>query len=90
MRPDGGAGLGCTAGAACGYGTGVGTAAVTAAGEVHGFPAALASFIGIDSLVIQFLIFAGVSFAGIAKRILRLIQNGDKSLLTGLGSSLKL
>ena len=46
MRPDGGAGLGCTAAAACGYGTGVGTAAVTAAGEMHGFPAALASFIG--------------------------------------------
>ena len=41
----GGAG-GCTAVPACGYGTGVGTAAVTAAGEMHGFPAALASFIG--------------------------------------------
>ena len=40
------AGLACTAAAACGYGTGVGTAAVTAAGEMHGFPAALASFIG--------------------------------------------
>src|SRR5689334_9071318 len=38
--------LGCTAASACGYGTGVGTAAVTAAGEMHGFPAALASFIG--------------------------------------------
>src|SRR6478609_3984699 len=42
----GGVGLGCTAAAARGYGTGVGTAAVTAAGEMHGFPAALASFIG--------------------------------------------
>src|SRR5262249_41878287 len=42
----GGAGLGCTAASACGYGTGVGTATVTAAGEMHGFPAALASFIG--------------------------------------------
>ena len=40
------AGLACTAVSACGYGTGVGTAAVTAAGEMHGFPAALASFIG--------------------------------------------
>ena len=50
MRPvscdrAGGAGLGCTA-AARGYGTGVGTAAVTAAGGMHGFPAALTSFIG--------------------------------------------
>ena len=42
----GGAGLGCTAASARGYGTGVGTAAVTAAGEMHGFPAALTSFIG--------------------------------------------
>jgi hypothetical protein len=40
------AGLACTAASACGYGTGVGTAVVTAAGEVHGFPAALTSFIG--------------------------------------------
>ena len=40
------AGLACTATSACGYGTGVGTAVVTAAGEMHGFPAALASFIG--------------------------------------------
>ena len=38
---------GCTAAAACGYGTGVGgSAAATAAGGVHGFPAALTSFIG--------------------------------------------
>jgi hypothetical protein len=36
--------LGCTAAAACGYGTGVGQAAT--AGDVHGFPAALTSFIG--------------------------------------------
>jgi len=35
---------GCTAAAACGYGTGVGQAAT--AGDVHGFPAALTSFIG--------------------------------------------
>jgi hypothetical protein len=42
-------GLCCTAGAACGYATGVGgPAAVTAAGGVHGFPAALTSFIGRD------------------------------------------
>ena len=39
--------LGCTAAAACGYGTGVGrSAAATVAGGVHGFPAALTSFIG--------------------------------------------
>ena len=37
----------CTAGAACGYATGVGgSATVTLAGAVHGFPAALTSFIG--------------------------------------------
>ena len=41
------AGPGCTAAAARGYGTGVGrSAAATAAGEVHGFPAALTSFVG--------------------------------------------
>ena len=41
MRP------GCTEAAACGYGTGVGvSAAAAAAGGVHGFPAALTSFIG--------------------------------------------
>ena len=41
------AGLGCTAAAARGYGTGVGrSAAATAAGDVHGFPAALTSFVG--------------------------------------------
>ena len=40
------AGPGCTAASARGYGTGVGTAAVTPAGERHGFPAALTSFIG--------------------------------------------
>jgi predicted ATPase/DNA-binding CsgD family transcriptional regulator len=51
MRRTGGAGLGCTAASACGYGTDVGTAAVTAAGEMHGFPAALASFIGRASAV---------------------------------------
>jgi predicted ATPase/DNA-binding CsgD family transcriptional regulator len=39
----------CTAGAACGYATEVGgSAAVTLAGGVHGFPAALTSFIGRD------------------------------------------
>ena len=39
--------LGCTAAAARGYGTGVGqSAAAAAAGGVHGFPAALTSFIG--------------------------------------------
>ena len=39
--------LACTAAAACGYGTGVGvSAAATAAGGVHGFPAALTSFVG--------------------------------------------
>ena len=38
---------GCTAAAAGGYGTGVGvSAAATGAGEVHGFPAALTSFVG--------------------------------------------
>jgi hypothetical protein len=36
--------LGCTAAAACGYGTGVGQAATAV--DVHGFPAALTSFIG--------------------------------------------
>jgi AAA domain len=36
--------LDCTAAAACGYGTGVGQAAT--ASDVHGFPAALTSFIG--------------------------------------------
>jgi predicted ATPase/DNA-binding CsgD family transcriptional regulator len=51
MRRTAGAGLGCTAASACGYGTDVGTAAVTAAGEMHGFPAALASFIGRASAV---------------------------------------
>jgi non-specific serine/threonine protein kinase len=41
--------LGCTPVAACGYATGVGgSATVTAAGGVHGFPAALTSFIGRD------------------------------------------
>ena len=43
--------LGCTAAAACGYGTGVGTAAVTAAGEMHGFPATMTSFIGREEAV---------------------------------------
>jgi len=38
----------CTAGAACGYATGVGGSPVAAAGGVHGFPAALTSFIGRD------------------------------------------
>ena len=39
----------CTAGAACGYATAVGgSAAIAAAGGVHGFPAALTSFIGRD------------------------------------------
>ena len=39
--------MACTAAAACGYGTGVGvSAAATAAGGVHGFPAALTSFVG--------------------------------------------
>jgi predicted ATPase/DNA-binding CsgD family transcriptional regulator len=43
---------GCTTAAACGYGTGVGvSAAETAAGGVHGFPAALTSFIGRDGPV---------------------------------------
>jgi len=38
---------GCTAAEACGYGTGVErSAAATAVGEVHGFPAALTSFVG--------------------------------------------
>ena len=47
MRPDGRSRAGAVRRlSACGYGTGVGTAAVTAAGEMHGFPAALASFIG--------------------------------------------
>jgi predicted ATPase len=41
--------LSCTPSAACGYATGVGgSATVTAAGDVHGFPAALTSFIGRD------------------------------------------
>jgi hypothetical protein len=41
--------LSCAAGAACGYATGVGgSATVTAASGVHGFPAALTSFIGRD------------------------------------------
>ncbi len=41
------AGRVCTATTACGYGTGVrGCAAAAAADEVHGFPAALTSFIG--------------------------------------------
>ena len=41
------AGSGCTAAAARGYGTGVGERGpVAAAGEVHGFAAALTSFIG--------------------------------------------
>ena len=44
--------LGCTRRPACGYGTGVGrSAAATAAGGVHGFPAALTSFIGRDGPV---------------------------------------
>ena len=39
----------CTAAAACGYATGVGGSATAAvAGGVHGFPAALTSFIGRD------------------------------------------
>src|SRR5262249_32857748 len=39
----------CTPVAACGYATGVGgSATVTLAGGVHGFPAALTSFIGRD------------------------------------------
>src|SRR5213595_1209410 len=43
----GGAGAHCTAATGCGYGTGVGeSAAATVAGEMHGFPAALTSFIG--------------------------------------------
>src|SRR6476661_5123965 len=38
---------GCTVAEACGYGTGMGvSAAATASGGVHGFPAALTSFIG--------------------------------------------
>jgi len=42
-------GWGCTLVTACGYATGVGgSATVTAAGGVHGFPAALTSFIGRD------------------------------------------
>src|SRR6516162_5139501 len=42
-------GWGCTPVAACGYATGVGgSATVTAAGGVHGFPAALTRFIGRD------------------------------------------
>jgi predicted ATPase len=40
------AGLVCTATTACGYGTGVRRCAAAAADEVHGFPAALTSFIG--------------------------------------------
>ena len=44
--------LGCTRAAAGGYGTGVGrSATVTAAGGVHGFPAALTTLIGRDGLV---------------------------------------
>ena len=42
---------GCTAAAAGGYGTGVGGTAVISAGGVHGFPAALTSFIGRDGPV---------------------------------------
>ena len=38
----------CTAAAACGYGTGVGESSAAAAGDVHGFPAVLTSFIGRD------------------------------------------
>jgi len=38
--------LACTAAEACGYGTGVGQTPVTITGGVHGFPAALTSFIG--------------------------------------------
>jgi hypothetical protein len=46
------AGLGCTAAAACGYGTGVeGPGAAAGAVEVHGFPAALTSFIGREEAV---------------------------------------
>jgi len=45
------AGLACTAAPACGYGTGVGTAAVTAPCAMHGFPAALTSFIGREEAV---------------------------------------
>jgi hypothetical protein len=37
---------GCTVIAARGYGTGVGQYAVAMAGEVHGFPAVVTSFIG--------------------------------------------
>src|SRR5215468_3787591 len=48
-RPPGAVGRGCTPVAARGYATGVGgSATATAAGGVHGFPAALTSFIGRD------------------------------------------
>ena len=39
-------GPGCTAATARGYGTGMGVSAATVAGEVHGFPSALTSFVG--------------------------------------------
>src|SRR5262249_52950774 len=49
VRRPGAAERWCTAGSGCGYATGVGgSAAVTLAGGVHGFPAALTSFIGRD------------------------------------------
>src|SRR5215471_15667388 len=48
-RPWSGQRLSCTTAAACGYATGVGdSATVNTAGGVHGFPAALTSFIGRD------------------------------------------
>src|SRR5690349_14075462 len=44
--------LGCTAAAARGYGTGVeGPGAAAPAAEVHGFPAALTSFVGREEVV---------------------------------------
>ena len=69
----GGAGAHCTAAAACGYGTGVGrSAAATAVGEVHGFPAALTSFIG---------------RAGAARDVAGLLEEYRLVTITGPGGS---
>jgi hypothetical protein len=47
------AGPGCTAAVGRGYGTGVGVSAAAAAGEVYGFPAALTSFVGRATAVLE-------------------------------------
>jgi hypothetical protein len=65
--------LACTAAAACGYGTAVGvSAAETAAGGVHGFPAALTSFIG---------------RAGPAREVARLVVENRLVTVTGPGGA---